>query len=242
MNNRPETLKYRVGVSSFSGIAAGFSQHFKGVAYGGNGEAINVEIYDAASGSVSGYRLVYIVAESQPSDNTLLIKKGTRFDASNDPSKVLIMANGYYINGNSGKYEVVSVSDANSYASLASSCITCNATGDSAPTFANGKSWNYLKQLYLTLSDDDQALIKNGKTSEDETIKAFAEKYSYIIAKYGTSSYANFISMSDINPLSRYSANVVNSVNNSTLLMAVILVSLLSLLAFIFIYKKKMHQ
>ena len=71
--------------------------------------------------------------------------------------------------------------------------VSCDATGATGPTFTT-YSWDVLSGIFLALSDEDQDLI-NGATGAEggSVIEECVAKYDYILAKYGTTKYSNFM-------------------------------------------------
>ena len=72
----------------------------------------------------------------------------------------------------------------------------CDATGNTPPSI---DEWNALKDLYNTLSEEEKAKLTNATTGGSDNISLAMERYDYIIGKYGTSTYENFIGRSQIN-------------------------------------------
>lgn len=72
----------------------------------------------------------------------------------------------------------------------------CDATGNTPPSI---DEWNALKDLYNTLSEDEKTKLVNASSGGSDDISLAMERYDYIIGKYGTSTYENFIGRSQIN-------------------------------------------
>lgn len=94
--------------------------------------------------------------------------------------------------------------EASAWAETFVSKITCNATGSTAPTFASGYSWSQLATSYSSLSSDAKALFVaatytvNGTTvtpgsGVNTNVANCVAKYDYIVHKYGTGTYSNFM-------------------------------------------------
>ncbi len=72
----------------------------------------------------------------------------------------------------------------------------CDATGNTPPSI---DEWNALKDLYNTLSEEEKTKLVNASSGGSDDISLAMERYDYIIGKYGTSTYENFIGRSEIN-------------------------------------------
>lgn len=99
--------------------------------------------------------------------------------------------------------------------------IICNANGTTAPGFATGYSWAQFATLYGKLSSADQEALTNASTTGSELINQVAARYDYIVGKYGTSSYSDFMNRE---PAS-FSNNVVKTFNNNSAIMLIVLLS-----------------
>ena len=118
---------------------------------------------------------------------------------------------------------------ANTFAQLFIDSVGCDSTGNNKPTFS--KTWDELKLAYNALSDEQKALLINAKyeyngevTALEGTTQIVAEamaKYDYIISKYGTTEYENFIVGRNI-IVERLSINktTYNAENNSVLVIS----------------------
>ena len=144
------------------------------------------------------------------------------------------------LNNNPDGYKVdficINQDYASVYATVINSYITCDSTGDTAPKFANGYTWNNFAIVFSKFSNDVRDLFTGTSTNED--IKDFTARYDYIVAKYG---YTNFLSR-DVSPLASRFNLVVNSEDNSMIIIVVI--ASVTALAFttLLIIKKKKHR
>jgi len=129
-----------------------------------------------------------------------------------------------------------------------STLFVTDLTCDNGKTKPSKSTWSNYETLYGTLSSEEQTKLKDATyslsgsvvTPLDDTNAAIAEavaRYDYIIAKYGTSDYSNFISR-DI------SSNIINinvGTNNDCIFVVLIASSILfvSLTTFVIIKKRK---
>ena len=119
--------------------------------------------------------------------------------------------------------------------------IVCNANGSSAPTLSSLSGWSQLSDIYLKLDSTLQEDLSNADADEDGTIveKAMA-KYDYIVGKYGTTNYSNFMGRS----ITNQSNFVGKTIIPSYLLTIIIIFTTLGLfsVAMFFILKKKRYE
>lgn len=238
VQNRLSSTQVRVGVNEFSGIAAGFSGEYVADVTDDVGNVITATVKDAGSGSSSaGNRLVYLNLSAAAHGNILIIQDGIKFVNSSDLSKVLVMKNGYRLDAStSANYRVDAVGDAEDFANIANSSFACDATGATAPAFNTGYSWNILKQISLALDAESVEELKNYESSSSEVVKAFMAKYTYIVNKYGTSAYADFLNLGGF---ASGASNYLSFNNYSSLAYVLVpTLSLLTMFAF-FLLKKK---
>lgn len=100
--------------------------------------------------------------------------------------------------------------------------LVCDPTGDSAPST---EEWEILELFYADLSSADQGLFKTAVGNEDGSlIEQAVAKYDYIVRKYGSDTYTNFM---DRAIESASSNGIVNNSNDSSNagIMAIALVS-----------------
>ena len=123
--------------------------------------------------------------------------------------------------------------------------ITCNASGTSAPTFAAGYSWSVLSTEFTgKLTSSEQAILHDASANENGNIveKAVA-KYDYIVGKYGTSSYSNFINR-NITPIGGAKIALNKVSENTNTIAAIVIISLVSVTAiggYFFIRRRKVN-
>lgn len=106
--------------------------------------------------------------------------------------------------------------------------VTCDATGVNPPSKT---AWATVKASFTLLSDDDKLALKT--LSNDAT-----ERYDYIIGKYGSSEYEDFIGRKPIAPIK--SVQVTPQKDTAAIvIIAAISVIALSSIGIIFLRKKK---
>ncbi len=119
--------------------------------------------------------------------------------------------------------------------------ITCDSTGATAPTFASGYSWSVLKTKYNSLTTAEKNELKNytANANGNDEAKCVA-KYDYIVGKYGTTNYENFMSRTIVSHANNLGKQIVP--NNAILLL--ITMSILGTFTFAawFIHKKKQYD
>ena len=118
-------------------------------------------------------------------------------------------------------------------------CFTCDSTGATEPTFSDGLSWSDLSAAYAKLSSANQSTLLNATANKSgELYEQAVARYDYIVAKYGTTSYENFIGRSISS-----SSNIIGNkyVSNNTLVIVVLIASLgvFSVGMYFFLKKKK---
>ena len=72
--------------------------------------------------------------------------------------------------------------------------ISCDATGNTAPVFTHGAFWDYLALIHASLGEDAKTNLKNAIANDNGSdLQKAVAKYDYIVAKYGSSTYTNFM-------------------------------------------------
>ena len=119
--------------------------------------------------------------------------------------------------------------------------VVCNANGTTAPTLSSLAAWSQLGDMFSKLDSTLQQGLTEMDADEDGTIiqRAMA-KYDYIIGKYGTGTYSNFLSRTVINNSNKLGKTVVT--NNAMLLLVVIATLGTFTFAAWFIHKKKQYD
>ena len=123
--------------------------------------------------------------------------------------------------------------------------ITCDATGATAPAISSG-TW---ADLNTSLTEDQILLLRSmeyevvGDTivpldlAEQRIVDALA-KYDYIIAKYGTSTYADFLGRISVNPFNGNQTNVQEQTSSSVIITVVVLITSILVLSSCLLIKK----
>ncbi len=139
--------------------------------------------------------------------------------------------------------------EASDYADLFLSSMTCGGTsGESAGTItAADGTWNQLAELFAGLSYDAQAVLASATGDQTDGATGVAGavgRYDYIISKYSTSNYSDFMNRIESGKLV-----LSNSINNiqtlsaggvaTIVIVAISAVSLVSLAALLLLKKKK---
>ena len=149
-----------------------------------------------------------------------------------------------YINTSNGDPEIQFVAEGSYAEAIANSLmndITCN-NGVTAPSTS---SWSTIASNYSAITIAyEKALLVDGTANEssENVIEQALARYDYIVAKYGTSSYSNFLGRT-ISPISSSRIALSNVIgNNGTTVSIIVVVSLVSLTAiggYFFIRKRK---
>lgn len=111
------------------------------------------------------------------------------------------------------------------------STVTCDATGATPPSTS---AWSTMKTSFNDLSSDDKLALKT--VSNEATAR-----YDYIIAKYGTTNYENFIGRT-ITPLGSSKVLFNTLTENNAIIPLIVIISLIAVSgigAYIFIKKKE---
>lgn len=234
---------------------------FYAAAWGGDttNHTINVSI-DSGTVSSNSLTLTNDAGISGNSNFTLNgEEKDYRFDLTltNAPQGAVITLEA--VEASNNRFVVWGATDlfAETFASEFMSGLTCNASGTSAPVFGNGYSWAYFTSLYAGLDSEEQGLLRNAtytKTGSGaqtvitpgegttQTIANAVAKYDYIVGKYGTSSYADFITR---NPAQIGGSRIIPAIAiNNEGMIAVVIVSLVGLTTIggYFLLKKRKEQ
>ena len=133
-------------------------------------------------------------------------------------------------------FEMVTGISAETFSTLFLANLTCDATGQNAPTYENAYSWNEYSELYLQMNGYEQEELLNAYANENsaDVIEKAMARYDYIVAKYG---YTNFIGRS----ISSSANRMMNIITDSSGMFAIItsFVILSSTAIAIFLFRKK---
>ncbi len=82
----------------------------------------------------------------------------------------------------------------NAYARVFLYYLDCDATGASEPTFKDNKSWAILKEVYENLSEEAKnSFVNSGANPSGNKVEQTLARYEYIVSKYGTAKFDNFM-------------------------------------------------
>ena len=155
----------------------------------------------------------------------------------------------YYASGSVQLYRLKESSNAIAYAETFLAAFTCDASGESAPTFTIKEgstywSWSLLATEYNTLTAVEKEEFRLGVASEsgDEIAQALA-RYDYVVGKYGTATYSDFMSR---NPAQiggvKLALGAVNENTNTIAIIVIIsLVSVTAIGGYFFIKRREQN-
>lgn len=126
--------------------------------------------------------------------------------------------------------------------------LTCDASGSTAP---EALEWSNLQALYTdTILGDDITALREAKAIEHEDpstdvekVQAAMAKYDYVVAKYGSETYEDFIGRNPA-PLKVITDNGGSINNSTTSIVVVTIISLVSIssIAVLLVIKKRKHN
>lgn len=152
----------------------------------------------------------------------------------------------YYASGTVQLYKLKQSSHADEYAQTFLGAFTCDASGETAPSFniKEGEtywSWSLLADEYDTLTAVEKEEFRLGVPSEtgDNVAQAIA-RYDYVVAKYG---YSNFMSRT-ITPLRNSGTPTLgsNSTNTAIIVVSVIAVVSVSSIGVLLVLKRRKNH
>lgn len=111
--------------------------------------------------------------------------------------------------------------------------LSCDASGVTPPS---GEEWNAAMEAFETLSAEEQVKYQNAVAdSEGDTYQRVAAKYDYVLSKYGTEKYENFLgrAVKGTNAVANY------DVLNFTVLVGVVAIVAITAAFLIFAQKGK---
>lgn len=156
-----------------------------------------------------------------------------RFNSSNAGAERF----GFYNSGtvNVSLYKLVESNAASDYADLFLETVVCDGQGN-----ITSNDWDALATSFSDLSGADKAQFIEGTASETgSNIQQCLARYDYIVGKYGSTTYADFMSR---NPtFAARQVQIYSSADNNTAITVVIIVSLVSVtsLGVLIILKKR---
>ena len=125
------------------------------------------------------------------------------------------------------------------FADLLLDSMTCNANGTSAPVFST--SWYELSLNYAFMSDTSKTYFTTSSANENgNLVEQAIARYEYIIGKYGTTTYDNFMERSGLSSNKMVAA--IDKQNNIIIITACLSAFTLLSLAMVFVSRKKEEQ
>ena len=118
-----------------------------------------------------------------------------------------------------------------------STTVTCDPTGNTAPSV---DKWKEVASIYNNLEEEVKTKISSatGKADGDD-LEVMVATYDYIIAKYGSSKYVNFMNRSVISLASPFLGNI--NIENNAFVTVICVIGLLSITAIGYIVLRKKH-
>ena len=118
-----------------------------------------------------------------------------------------------------------------------STTVTCDPTGNTAPSV---DKWKEVASIYNNLEEEVKTKISSatGKADGDD-LEVMVATYDYIIAKYGSSKYVNFMNRSVISLASPFAGNI--NIENNAFVTMICVIGLLSITAIGYIVLRKKH-
>ena len=124
------------------------------------------------------------------------------------------------------------------FATIMNEYITCDSTGAKGPTFKEGFDWNSFKDVYTNLDEDSQTTLKLQNPSNEE-VSEFVARYDYIVGKYGTNVYNDFLGRNPSPISSLLNANFDLEESNSMLIIILVATGISFLSLTLLLIKKK---
>lgn len=140
---------------------------------------------------------------------------------------------------------------ATALATLFTDYITCDKTGENAPNYKVGASWEIFETLYSKYSESAKNLLANTISSESGTdLQMGLAKYDYIIHKYNTlevTTYKDFLGRVDSNQITlnaSSSGTFATDLGSSSYMIIIIVMSVCfaATLILLIVFKKKRKQ
>lgn len=155
----------------------------------------------------------------------------------------------YYASGTVQLYKLKTSDKADEFAQTFLGAFTCDASGESEPSFGikEGEthwSWSLLAEEYNKLSAAEKEQFRLGVPSQEgDNIARALARYDYIVGKYGTAKYADFMSRNPAPIASGRINDLSTETNNNTMIIIVVIASI-SALAFttLLVFKKKKQK
>ena len=119
--------------------------------------------------------------------------------------------------------------------------VGCYSKGTQAPIFVTGFSWSDFADAYKYLNAANKTTLRTiVKNESGNEIEQMVARYDYILSKYGTSTYSNFLERS-VTPLVNNGSFVLSEIHNDSVGMIIVVISIaaISLGAFYVFIKRK---
>ena len=132
------------------------------------------------------------------------------------------------------QFQLVNALTAEDFATQFLDIVVCYSDGSSEPTYQYYYSWQALNELFDSLDDDEQDILKTADISGSDVVSQAMARYNLIVGKYG---YTNFINRTIVNVSNRIMA--VNNSSEVTIVIIVVIALAMSSVAAFYIFKKK---
>ena len=143
---------------------------------------------------------------------------------------------------------------AESFANEFNSNLTCDATGEDGPSFTSGHDWTTMNSFYNGLDAEEKGRLHDATftvsgsgsstvvAATGDTVQSVAEamaRYDYILAKYGTSEYTNFIgrSVTKLAPARMIDGTISSS--SSTIIIVVVALTSITSIGVLLVIKRR---
>lgn len=148
----------------------------------------------------------------------------------------------FTVGGSSGQRRVVSITvtyyDSFAFAKDFLNETVCDDSGINPPSV----NWTNLSNKAAVLFDSDKTYLKEAEASKTgNKVEQAVARYDYVVGKYGTSSYSDFL-LRDPAPISHSGVSFVEESDNSIFVILLIAVSSLSTMVLLIIKKKKRYN
>ena len=142
----------------------------------------------------------------------------------------------YYTNGSIQLYRIID-ENAEAFAQLLLSDVTCDPTGATPPSTSE---WETIKSCWNDLTDGEKLFVKeSGANNNGSDIQKAVWKYDYIISKYGSDKYEDFMSRNPIRAIAYPNVLTQNSETTIAIIAIISLVSVSTIGGYFFIRKRK---
>lgn len=190
--------------------------------------------YNASNGSSLNGRYLYLLWRSVTLNNIEIIQ---------GINTIKLVANSGSESGHWDKIALTPITidtvnkKAFEFAGNFSTLVTCDPTGNTAPSV---DKWNEVADIYSNLEEEVKAKISSATGKADgNDLEVMVATYDYIIAKYGTSKYVNFMNRSVISLASPFAGNF--NIKNNAFVTVICIIGLLSITAIGYIVLRKKH-